>query len=173
MNENEDIYVRLARENIEHIATTGKDIDLPEDLPTELTGSQAGVFVSIKKEGELRGCIGTIAPTQKNIVSEILGNSRAASMHDPRFRPVGADELDSLTYSVDVLMPPEKIDSMDKLDVNKYGVIVSCKGRRGLLLPDLEGVNTVEEQVSIALQKGGISPDEPYELERFEVIRHK
>jgi len=172
MREKEDAYVSLARNNIENLVSTGKDVTLPDDLPDELTASRAGVFVTIKKDGELRGCIGTISPTRKSIADEILGNSRSAALHDPRFAPVQPKELDSLTYSVDVLMPPEKIQDEGQLDPSRYGVIVSCGGRRGLLLPDLDGVDTIGEQVGIALRKGGISRDESYELERFEVIRH-
>ena len=57
--------------------------------------------------------------------------------------------------------------------MKRYGVIVSCGYKRGLLLPDLEGVDTVEDQISIAMQKGGITPDDNYKLQRFEVVRYK
>jgi len=142
-------------------------------LPEEMLNSRAGTFVSIKKKGELRGCIGTIGPTRENIASEIVHNAISAGTSDPRFYPVKPYELDELEYSVDVLMEPEEINSMDELDVVKYGVIVRAGRRTGLLLPNLENVNTVEQQVSIALQKAGISPNEKYTMERFEVIRHK
>jgi AmmeMemoRadiSam system protein A len=134
---------------------------------------RAGVFVSIKKDGELRGCIGTTTPTRENIAEEILSNSVSAAVRDPRFEPITEGELDSLTYSVDVLAAPEPISSPDELDVKRYGVIVSSGGRRGLLLPDLAGVDTPEQQIDIARRKGGIGEREPYGLERFEVIRHK
>jgi AmmeMemoRadiSam system protein A len=134
---------------------------------------RAGVFVSIKKDGGLRGCIGTTAPTTGSIAAEILSNSVSAAARDPRFDPIDESELGDLTYSVDVLAEPEKIDGPDELDVKRYGVIVSEGGRRGLLLPDLDGVDTPEQQIDIARKKGGIGKDESYTLERFEVVRHK
>jgi AmmeMemoRadiSam system protein A len=173
MRDTKDVFVRLARENIEHFVKTGEVIPLPADLPIELLNERSGVFVSVKKDGVLRGCIGTISPAQENIALEIIENSVSSVSRDSRFPPVTVSELESLTYSVDVLSPSEPIDSPDELDVVKYGVIVSCGRRRGLLLPNLDGVDTVEEQISIALQKGGIRPGEPYKLERFEVVRHK
>ena len=121
----------------------------------------------------LRGCIGTIAPTKDSLVDEIIDNAISATTRDPRFDKVRTDELPFLEINVDVLGKPEDIDSEDQLDVKRYGVIVSCGARRGLLLPDLEGVDDVKTQVSIARQKGGISPDEDYKLQRFEVVRHK
>ncbi len=168
-----DMFVQLAKENVENFIKTGKQIHLPSDLPNEMVRSRAGVFVSIKKNGQLRGCIGTITPTCENIANEILQNSISAAIHDPRFRPITPDELDNLTYSVDVLFPPEPIKDKSELNVLKYGVIVSCGNRSGLLLPNLKDVKTVDEQISIALQKGNISPDEPYTMKRFEVVRHK
>ena len=134
--------------------------------------SRAGVFVSIKKEGRLRGCIGTIQAVQKSIAEEIIENAVSAAVKDPRFYPVEQDELDKLTISVDVLGATEAIDSMDKLDVKRYGVVVTKGYRRGLLLPNLSGVDTAEEQVAIAKQKAGIREEEEAELERFEVVRH-
>ncbi|MDR1800227.1 MAG: AmmeMemoRadiSam system protein A [Lachnospiraceae bacterium] len=173
IKEGEDDFVKLARANVEHFVRTGKTISLPKDLPKEMIDNKAGVFVSIKKNGNLRGCIGTTAPTTANIASEIIQNGVSASSGDPRFDPIEPEELDDLTYSVDVLFPPEPVDSSDKLDVKKYGVIVSSGYKRGLLLPNLDGVDTIEEQVKIAMQKGGIKPTDKYSLERFEVIRHK
>ena len=133
---------------------------------------RAGAFVSIHSHGRLRGCIGTIAPTTRCVAQEIIRNAVSASTQDPRFAPITEDELKWLEVSVDVLGEPEKIDSADQLDVKRYGVIVSCGSRRGLLLPDLDGVDTPAQQISIALQKGGIREHENYQLERFEVIRH-
>lgn len=170
--ENEDEYVRLARNNIEMYIKTGKMMELPADLSEEMQKRRAGVFVSIKKDGMLRGCIGTIEATQPNIALEILKNSIDAAIHDPRFDAITEPELSSLTYSVDVLSPAEPIDSLDMLDVKRYGVIVTHGYRRGLLLPNLEGVDSVKDQVSIALQKAGIRENESYSLERFEVVRH-
>jgi AmmeMemoRadiSam system protein A len=168
----EDPFVRLARRNVESYVRTGKPTPLPADADPALLSRRAGVFVSIKKDGNLRGCIGTILPTERNIAAEILANSVSAAARDPRFDPIAPEELDALTYSVDVLSPPEPVQSKEELDVLRYGVIVTCGRRRGLLLPNLDGVDTVDMQVSIALQKGGIREDEAYSLERFEVVRH-
>ena len=178
-----DIYVRLARLSLESYIRSGKKIRVPEDLflltgdgeeiPDALLHTQAGAFVSIHKQGMLRGCIGTIGPTAKNLAQEIVNNAISASTRDPRFDPIRESELDWLEINVDVLGEAEDIDSMDQLDVKRYGVIVSTKdGRRGLLLPDLDGVDTPEEQVSIAMRKGGIQKHERYFLQRFEVVRH-
>lgn len=170
---NEDPWVKLARRSLETYVKTGQRLtSLPEDLPAEMTTQQAGAFVSLHKNGQLRGCIGTIAPTCENLAWEIVQNAVSACSRDPRFSPVRPDELDELEYSVDVLGAPEPVDSPAALDPKTYGVIVSCGGRRGLLLPDLDGVDSVEAQLSIALQKGGIRENEPYKIERFKVVRH-
>ena len=164
----------MARLSLETFVKTGEQLErLPEGLPDEMTGQAAGAFVSLHAHGQLRGCIGTTGPTTENVAWEIVQNAVSACARDPRFPPVTVSELDSLEYSVDVLGQPEPIVSQAELDVKKYGVIVSCGGRRGLLLPDLEGVDTVEQQIDIARQKGGISAREKYTLERFEVVRHK
>ncbi|MDR0557914.1 MAG: AmmeMemoRadiSam system protein A [Treponema sp.] len=171
-----DPYVRLAINAIERFVKTGKIMAPPassKDTPAEMLEKRAGVFVSVKKDGALRGCIGTIAPVRKNIALEIIENGVSAVSRDPRFPPVEEEELESLAYSVDILSPPEAIGDSSALDVVKYGVIVSCGNRRGLLLPNLDGVDSVEEQIAIALRKGGIQPSEPYALERFEVERHR
>lgn len=170
---NEDPWVKLARRSLETYVKTGQRLtSLPEDLPAEMTTQQAGAFVSLHKNGQLRGCIGTIAPTCENLAWEIVQNAVSACSRDPRFSPVRPNELDELEYSVDVLGAPEPVDSPAALDPKTYGVIVSCGGRRGLLLPDLDGVDSVEAQLSIALQKGGIRENEPYKIERFKVVRH-
>ena len=169
-----DDYVRLARMSLESYIRNGKKIAIPDGLPEEMLINRAGAFVSIHKNGDLRGCIGTICPTTANVASEIINNAISASTRDPRFLPITEEEFPSLEINVDVLGEAEDIDSMDKLDVKRYGVIVSTSdGRRGLLLPDLEGVDTVEYQVAIAMRKGGIMPGENYHLQRFEVIRHR
>ncbi len=169
----EDPWVKLARLSLETFVKTGKRLErLPDGLPAEMTDRTAGAFVSLHAHGQLRGCIGTTGPTTESIAWEIVQNAVSACSRDPRFVPVSIGELDSLEYSVDVLGQPEPISSPEQLDVKKYGVIVSCGGRRGLLLPDLEGVDTVEQQINIARQKGGISSREKYTLERFEVVRH-
>ena len=132
---------------------TGKKPALPSDLPDEMTRRRAGVFVTLHLWGRLRGCIGTTEPTTRSIAHEIIQNGISSCSRDPRFPPVRADELHLLEYSIDVLGTPEDISSPQELDVKRYGVIVSCGHRRGLLLPDLEGVDTVEEQISIAMKK--------------------
>ncbi len=169
----EDPFVKLARASLEHYLSQRAFLRQPKDLPQEMVTRQAGVFVSLKKNGQLRGCIGTITPAMGNIAEEIIMNAVSAGMNDPRFPPVSREELADLVYSVDVLSPPEPIHSPELLDVKRYGVIISRDYRRGLLLPNLEGVDTVEEQIDIARKKAGIRKDEPYELERFEVVRHQ
>ena len=165
--------MRLARESIETYIRTGEKMDLPEDLPKELYDRQAGVFVSLKEEGKLRGCIGTISPVRGCMGEEILENAVSAAARDPRFPPVRPEELERLVYSVDVLSEAEEISSEKELDVKRYGVIVSKGYKRGLLLPNLEGVDTVRQQIDIAKRKAGISEeDEDIRLERFEVVRH-
>ena len=164
--------MRLARETIETYVRTGVKGEIPENLPEEMYTQRAGVFVSIKKEGQLRGCIGTIQAVQPSIAEEIAENAVSASVKDPRFSPIEPEELEKLVISVDVLGDTEKIDSEDMLDVRRYGVVVTEGYRRGLLLPNLEGIDTVKEQVRIARQKAGIGEQEEVQLERFEVIRH-
>ena len=168
----EDPYVRLARETVETWVLERKTPDVPEWVTAEMKQDRAGVFVSIHKDGKLRGCIGTFLPTRENIAREIISNAVSASTRDPRFDPIGAEELKWLEINVDVLSVPEKISSKEELDVRKYGVIVSSGSRRGLLLPDLDGVDTVDEQLDIARRKGGIREKDPITLERFEVVRH-
>lgn len=161
--------VRLAKETVESYVRQGK-VPRPEELTPEMK-ERAGVFVSIKKFGELRGCIGTFEPTKANVAEETIANAVSSATHDPRFLPVNAAELPHLSYSIDVLTKPELVEE-SQLDPKRYGVIVESGSRRGLLLPDLEGVNTVEDQIDICRQKAGISRYEPYKLYRFEVRRY-
>ena len=167
-----DPWVRLARASLESYILRREVIDIPEGLPPELTERRAGAFVSIHENGRLRGCIGTIAPTRDSLAEEIIRNAISASTRDPRFPPIRSEELPYLEISVDVLGEAEDIGSEAELDVKRYGVIVSRGMRRGLLLPDLEGVDTAEQQVAIARQKAGIGPTEKVSLQRFEVVRH-
>ncbi len=171
--QDEDEYVSLARNTIEAYIPSGHIIPPPKGLSEALYTEQRGVFVSIKEHGALRGCIGTIEPVQSCIAEEIIRNAISAATRDPRFSPIDPSELDELEISVDVLFPPEDIDGMDELDPREYGVIVTKGFRRGLLLPNLEGIDSAEEQVSIALQKAGIRPDERYTMQRFKVVRHQ
>ena len=168
----QDPWVQLARASLEAWVRKGIAISLPAGLPKELTDSRAGAFVSVHKQGRLRGCIGTIAPTCPTLGEEIIQNAISAASRDPRFDPIRPEELDLLEISVDVLGAPEDIRSEAELDVKRYGVIVTRGGRRGLLLPDLEGVDTPAQQVAIARQKAGIADGEPVKLQRFEVVRH-
>ena len=168
----EDDFVKLARFSLESFVKNHQPAPVPENLPEDLINRRAGAFVSLHKDGNLRGCIGTIAPTTPNIAAEIMQNAVSACSRDPRFPPVTVDELDELEYSVDILGEPERSFSLDDLDVKKYGVIVESNGRQGLLLPDLEGIETVQQQVAIAMRKGNIPNNQPINLWRFEVIRH-
>ncbi|MBR5742630.1 MAG: AmmeMemoRadiSam system protein A [Clostridia bacterium] len=167
-----DAFVKLARASVESWVLRKETLPVPEGLPEELLARRAGTFVSLHENGRLRGCIGTIAPTRKNVAEEIVMNAVSACSRDPRFPPVGRDELGSLEISVDVLGEAEPVSSPAELDVKRYGVIVSHGLKRGLLLPDLDGIDTVEDQIDVARRKGGIGENEPYKLERFEVVRH-
>ena len=173
MRDGEDTYVALARRSVETYVRTGKKLKIPEGLPDEMYERRGGAFVSLKEEGRLRGCIGTIAPMRSSLAEEIIENAVSAASRDPRFPEVKADELGKLVYSVDVLGKAEEISSPEQLDVKRYGVIVTQGTRRGLLLPDLEGVDTVEQQIYIAKMKAGIDEKATdVKLERFEVVRH-
>jgi len=164
--------VELARSTIENRVRKGKTISLSSDLAAQWK-EQAGAFVSLHSHGTLRGCIGTIDPRMSNVAQEVVENAISAATRDPRFPPVQATELDDLEISVDVLSPPEAIDSVAQLDPKRYGVIVESGLRRGLLLPDLEGVDSPEYQVAVARRKAGIGPAEPVQLYRFEVERYR
>ena len=163
--------VRLAKRTVERYVKEGKTPE-PGELTPEMK-KRAGVFVSIHKLGALRGCIGTFEPAEKNIAEEVMANAVSSATRDPRFPPIAPNELKELDYSVDVLTEPEPIASQDQLDPRKYGVIVEAGWRRGLLLPDLEGVDSADYQIDICRQKAGITPDEPVKLYRFEVKRYK
>jgi len=169
--------VQLARKTIETYVREGRIIEPPEELTPEMR-ERAGVFVSIHKHGQLRGCIGTIEPTRENVAREVIQNAISASTRDPRFPPVRPDELDDLDIKVDVLTEPEPISGPEELDPKRYGLIVQSKRspwKRGLLLPDLEGIDTVEKQVYwTRVHKAGIlDPNEPVQMYRFEVRRYE
>jgi len=172
MREKEDEYQALARRSLEHMVSTGEEISLPSDLSTELISKRSGVFVSVHMNGRLRGCVGTISPTTTSVANEIIQNAISAGLSDNRFEPVKKSQLPYLTYKVDVLAKPEPISDSSQLDVKRYGVIVTSGNKRGLLLPNLDGIDTIEEQIDIAMRKAGISKGEKVKLERFEVIRH-
>lgn len=163
--------VQLARKTIETYLKEDRVIDPPKELTPEMK-ERAGVFVSLHRHGRLRGCIGTFAPTTENVAQEIIRNAIESSTRDPRFPPLTEEELEDLEISVDVLSEPEPVKSIEELDAKKYGVIVKSGWRRGLLLPDLEGVDTPEQQIAICRRKAGIGEDEPIELFRFKVKRY-
>lgn len=163
--------VQLARRTIGRYVQQGLTLEPPQDLTEEMK-PQAGVFVSLHSRGDLRGCIGTIEPQQANVAEEIIANAISAATRDPRFPPLTPEELDDLEISVDVLTEQEPVSSPDELHPRVYGVIVQSGARRGLLLPDLEGVDTAEQQIDIALRKAWINSGEPYSLYRFRVIRY-
>ncbi len=175
-----DDYVMVATATIEKYVKTSRKLmleeiedQLSEETVYDMTHEKAGAFVSIHERGLLRGCIGTISPTADNLFEEIVYSAISACSSDPRFYPVREEELEGLELKVDRLYPAEPINDLMELDVIKYGVIVEKGRKRGLLLPNLEGVDTVDEQVSIAMSKAGISANEDVELYRFEVERHQ
>lgn len=170
---NESPYVQLARRAYEGYVVSGVRIQRPEGLPEEMLSRRAAVFVTLKKDGRLRGCIGTISPATGCIADEIISNAISAAARDPRFPAVMPEELPLLSCTVDVLEPPEDIDSPAALDVGKYGVIVTSGSKTGLLLPNLDGVDTVEEQLAIARRKAGIRKGQDARLQRFRVLRHR
>ena len=165
-------HVQLAMTAIREYVELGRVLRLQKaDLSDELLTPSAS-FVSLKKAGDLRGCIGTVEPVKSTLAEEIVMNGISAATKDPRFPPIQPYELDSLVCSVDVLFPPEEIPEQCMLDPLKYGVIVQCGFRRGLLLPNLEGIDSIEMQVDIARRKASISPNEQVKLYRFEVKRY-
>ncbi len=163
--------VRLAREAVDTFVRFGRVIE-PTDVPPELQ-EPAGAFVTIKRGAMLRGCIGTIDPMQGSLALEVVHNAIDSATRDPRFLPIEPQELDELSYSVDVLSPPEPVSGPEELNHKRYGLIVRNGPRRGLLLPDIEGVDCVEEQIAIAKAKAGILPEEPVEMFRFTVRRYR
>jgi AmmeMemoRadiSam system protein A len=168
-----DPLVSLARQAIEAYVRERVVIDAPED--TDEASHRAGVFVSLHlPDGSLRGCIGTTEAQRSSLQDEIIANAVCAATQDPRFYPLEKGELENLDISVDVLGPPEEVDGPQDLDPKKYGIIVrTIDGRRALLLPDLEGVDTVEQQLRITCRKGGIDPvNDQYRIFRFQVERH-
>ncbi|KPJ55261.1 hypothetical protein AMJ47_00035 [Parcubacteria bacterium DG_72] len=165
-----NLYISLAKETVERYVREKKIIEPPK----ELSNKKSGVFVTIKKEGRLRGCIGTYLATKENIAEEIISNAIAAATEDYRFGPIQKEELYKLSYIVYILSKPELIKNLKELNPKKYGIIIKtvpisssrtdvmfnghAVPKSGLLLPDLEGVDTIEQQISIACQKARINP---------------
>ena len=172
-NKNNDEYINLARNSIKNYILYNRKIEVPKNISDELINKKGGVFVSIHEHDRLRGCIGTIYPTTTNIAEEIINNAISAATKDYRFEPISKEELDYLEINVDILGEKEIINSLDELDIKKYGIIVTSGYKRGLLLPDIEGINSIDEQIKIARKKGNIEDNEEITIERFEVIRHK
>ena len=164
--------VELAKDAVEQYVRKGIAVSPAESLTVDFA-QKAGVFVSLKIKGKLRGCIGTFIPATDNIAKEVIQNAISSASQDPRFPPVSTEELSDLEYSVDVLSPQEKVDSKEALDPRRYGIIVKKDGLSGLLLPDLEGVDSVDQQIKIAASKAGIISLEGIEIYRFEVKRYK
>ncbi|HKL76641.1 MAG TPA: AmmeMemoRadiSam system protein A [Halanaerobiales bacterium] len=162
----------LAKKTIEEYILHGRMYEIDQEISEELN-KEAGVFVTLKKNGDLRGCIGTIRPTQKNIAAEVQKNAISAAEHDPRFPAVSGDELNEIDYSVDIIGEMEKVDSKEELNPKKFGIMVKGGHQTGLLLPDLEGIDTIEKQINIARKKAGLSKDADIEIYRFEVKRYK
>ncbi len=170
-----DIYIKLAKEAVETFVRTGKTVEVPQNLPKEFLTRRAGTFVSLhnKRDGSLRGCIGTFLPTKPSVAQEIIANAISSATSDPRFPPVSEKELSELIFSVDILSSPKNVSKVRGLDIKRYGLIVSTfDGRRGLLLPDIPGIKTPEEQFRICCFKAGINPQEKVKLQIFTVERH-
>ncbi len=169
-------YVKWAIRCIENYLKQHRLLDpLRDGAPVDLLNRRAGAFVSLHlTDGSLRGCIGTYMPTKSNLAEEIMHNAIAAATEDPRFEPVTVDELDEIEVSVDILSEPKLITAEEyaKLDPKKYGVIVVSGFKRGLLLPDLPGVETIEQQLRIVLRKAGITPSEKFSIYTFTVNRY-
>lgn len=166
-------YVDLAKRTIEEFIKTGKIPSIPNEIPEDMK-RKAGVFVSIKKKGKLRGCIGTFFPATENIYTEIIRNAIAAATEDPRFPAIHESEIPDLEYSVDIISHPETVKNLDELDPEKYGIIVVKDWQRGLLLPAIDGINTVDEQIRIAKLKAGIDPFDPdVEIYKFKSERYR
>ena len=164
----------LARQAVETFVLTGKQINPPANVSALFTAC-AACFVSIKtRAGDLRGCIGTVEPVKRNLAEELIANAINAATHDPRFDPVATSELSELRYSVDILEAAEPA-TFDELDPKTYGVIVENESGelRGLLLPDIKGVETARQQVDIAARKAGITPGTPVKISRFRVNRFR
>jgi len=170
--QNEDPYVRLARQAIEAVVKKDDNPKIPDLIPKEMLDQRGGTFVSIKSSGGLRGCMGTIAGTQINIAEEIIENAIKAATGDPRFPSIEPYELPDLEISVDVLSASEPVTDIKELDPKVFGVIVTSGYKRGLLLPDLKGIDSIQDQLKIALNKAGINKDEDYTVEKFTVTRH-
>ncbi len=169
-------YTKITKSAVEKFVREGVIMNPSEDLPEELLKRKAGVFVTIKKEGKLRACIGTYLPTKESLASEIIHNAIAAASKDDRFGPIKEEELPLLSYEVHILEEPEQIEDLGNLDPARYGIIVKGERsfRKSLLLPGLEGIDTPEEQILTACKKAGINPQkEKMSLFRFQAKKYQ
>ncbi len=166
------VALALARESVERYVRTGSIADPPPDLPVELRHPR-GAFVTLRVRGHLRGCVGTVAPARGEVAREIVASAIAAACTDPRFPPVRPDELGDLEYEVDIVEQLEAVKDLTELEPRLYGVLVEADGRRGVLLPDLPGVDTAEQQLAIAVSKAGLPPEARVQLHRFRVRRFR
>lgn len=183
-------YIFLAEKAVKAYVVEKKIISSPNDLPEEFFKTKSGVFVTITRNGELRGCIGTYLSTKENIAKEIISNAVAAASEDYRFGLIQEEELPHLSYTVYILSEPELVKDLKELNPKKYGIIIKTAPisypsgdvvfnghlphKSGLLLPDLTGIDTVEKQISIACQKGGINlTKEKILIYKFTVEKYK
>jgi|YelNatPaOPRAMG01_1025707.scaffolds.fasta_scaffold194070_2 AmmeMemoRadiSam system protein A len=174
-----NILTQIAKMAVENYIKEGKIIDVPKNVPERFKKEKAGTFVTIEKklpnskEKELRGCIGTYLPTKENIAKEIISNAISAATKDFRFGEIKKEELPYLSYTVYILSKPQKVLSLEELNPKKYGIIVKSGFKTGLLLPDLKGINTKEEQIFYACQKAGIDPQkEVVEIYKFSAEKY-
>ncbi len=167
-------YITLAKNAIEKYVTSGEILTLPDGLPSEFYEKRAGVFITLKKSGELRACIGTAYPVKNNLAGEIVTNAIAAATEDRRFGPIEESELPELSYQVSILGNPEVIKGLEDLDPKKYGIMVKgVFGKSALLLPDLDGIDTIDEQIDAVCAKAGIDRMEgDYSIYSFDVEKY-
>ncbi len=165
-------YISLATNSIRHYLVSGFPLLCPEPLGDEFK-QRKGVFVSLKRNGQLRGCIGSLRPQHENLADEIIHNALKAATQDPRFDSISLQELPEIAVSIDVLSPLEKIDDPALLDCREYGLSVHHQDKQGVLLPNLDGIDTVQDQLRVCLKKAGIDAAAPYEMHRFQVQRYR
>jgi AmmeMemoRadiSam system protein A len=169
-------YCQLAKEAIETYIQKGETLSVSKKLPATLLKEKAGVFVSIHKNNDLRGCIGTLFSTKETLAKEIISNAIKAATKDPRFSKITEKELKMLSYEVSILGTFEQIEKICDLDPTKYGVYTKSKSneKSALLLPDLSGIETPIKQLSLCLNKAGIDGNkEEFILFRFETKKFK
>ena len=166
-------YVKLAVQAVHHFLSEGKPMPCPSPVPDGMN-DQSGVYESIKKKksNELRGSIGPDPPNQNKLAEEIIQNAVNAATRDPRFKPITIEELDQLLFSVDILTPLEPVNEPEQLNPKQHGLSITYEGRQGILLPNLEGIDTIEKQIDLCLKKGNIPKDAPFQMYRFEVERY-